>query len=430
MNTSCANSTAPGEIPMPSDDRLIFRSAEIISVGTELLVGQIVDTNAHFLSAQLSEIGLSTYRHVVVGDNFGRLEQAIRHALQDNDLVITTGGLGPTEDDITSIVTARIAGVKLVSNSDILIRLESRGRQMPPGYPLIPAGSHFFHNDTGSAPGSLTFFSIDGLPKAILMLPGPPGEMEPMFLRYVRPFLEMHSAAKFVHRYIRLTGIGESKCEKRIRDLIDSQNEVTIATYANTGEVIIRVSQRLESGDDDHTEAVVKEIVERLGEFVFEVGPRNLAEVVLDMLVARGETCACAESCTGGMLASSLATIPGASEALLGGYITYTDEMKRSLLGVPADILEGDGAVSEACVRAMAVHCRLQTGADYALAVSGFAGPSGGTADAPIGTVFVALAQNSGLTVERLSLRGDRESVMKRSVAAALNLLRKGMMNG
>jgi molybdenum cofactor synthesis domain-containing protein len=160
---------APEETPMTSDDRMIFRSAEIISVGTELLVGQIVDTNAHFLSEQLSQIGLSTYRHVVVGDNTERLEQAIRHALTDNDLVITTGGLGPTEDDITALVAARVAGVSLVSNRDITDRLESRGRYVSPGYPLIPEGSRYFHNDNGTAPGSLTFFTLDGSQKAILM---------------------------------------------------------------------------------------------------------------------------------------------------------------------------------------------------------------------------------------------------------------------
>ena len=168
---------------MTSDDRMIFRSAEIISVGTELLIGQIVDTNAQFLSEQLSQIGLSTYRHVVVGDNVERLEQAIKNALRDNDLVITTGGLGPTEDDITACVVAHIAGVSLVSDRDITDRLESRGRYVPPGYPLIPEGSRYFHNDNGTAPGSLTFFTVNGSQKAILMLPGPPDEMEPMFLR-------------------------------------------------------------------------------------------------------------------------------------------------------------------------------------------------------------------------------------------------------
>jgi nicotinamide-nucleotide amidase len=421
---------APEETPMTSDDRMIFRSAEIISVGTELLVGQIVDTNAHFLSEQLSQIGLSTYRHVVVGDNTERLEQAIRHALTDNDLVITTGGLGPTEDDITALVAARVAGVSLVSNRDITDRLESRGRYVSPGYPLIPEGSRYFHNDNGTAPGSLTFFTLNRSQKAILMLPGPPDEMEPMFLRYVRPVLEMHSAAKFVHRYVRLTGIGESRSEDMIRDLIDSQDEVTIAPYANPGEVVFRVSQRLESGDDDKTDEAVEAIVERVGEFVFEIGQRTLNEVVLDMLVSRGETCAFAESCTGGMLASSLASIPGASKALLGGFITYNDEMKQSLLGVPRDILEGEGAVSEECVRAMADHCRLRTGADYALAVSGFAGPSGGTEDTPVGTVYIALSKCSGLTVKRFFFRGDRERVMRQSVVAALNLLRRGMIDG
>ncbi len=415
---------------MTSERRTIFRSAEIISVGTELLVGQTVDTNARFLSAQLSEIGLSTYRHVVVGDNVDRLEQALHRALSDNDLVITTGGLGPTDDDITAIVTARIAGIALVANRAIKSRLESRGLYTPPGYPLIPEGSLFFHNDAGTAPGSLTYLTFEGLPKAILMLPGPPEEMEPMFLEYVRPVLEEHSGAKFVHRYIRLTGIGESRSEEMIRDLIECQDEVTIAPYANPGEVIYRVSQRLESGDEDKTGAVVEAILERVGEYVFEVGPRSLPEVVFDMLIARKETCAFAESCTAGSVAASLASLSGASEALLGGFVVYNDEMKHALLGVPTDLLETEGAVSDACVRSMAEHCRGRTGADYAVAVSGFAGPTGGTDENPVGTVYIALARRSGISVRRFFFRGGRERVMKQSVAAALNLLRKGMIDG
>lgn len=414
---------------MVSEERLIFRSAEIISVGTELLVGQIVDTNARFLSAQLSEIGLSTYRHVVVGDNFERLEQAMRRALSDNDLVITTGGLGPTDDDITADVTARIAGVPLVSNRDIERRLAKRGRGTPPGYPLIPEGCLYFHNDVGTAPGSLYFFTFKGLTKAILMLPGPPREMEPMFLKYVRPVLEKHSGAKFIHRYVRLTGIGESRSEEMIRDLIERQDEVTIAPYANPGEVIFRVSQRLEPGDEDETEAVVEAICERVGEYVFEVGPRSLSEIVLEMLIARGKTCAFAESCTAGSVAASLASIPGASEALLGGLVVYTDEMKHALLGVPLDLLESEGAVSGACVREMAENCRLRTGSDYAVAISGFAGPSGGTDKDPVGTVYIALSRASGISVKRFFFRGGRDRVVKQAVAAALNLLRKGMID-
>lgn len=415
---------------MTSDDRMIFRSAEIISVGTELLVGQIVDTNARFLSAQLAEIGLSTYRHVVVGDNLERLDKAMRRAVSENDLVITTGGLGPTEDDITDVVTARLIGVPLVSNQEIKSRLDDRGRTTPPNYPLIPEGSLFFHNDTGTAPGSLTFFTFEGQQKAILMLPGPPGEMEPMFLQYVRPVLEKHSMAKFIHRYVRLTGIGESRSEKMIRDLIERQGEVTIAPYASPGEVVFRVSQRLEHGDEDKTDATVEAIIERVGEFVFEVGPRNLAEVVYDLLNVRGETCAFAESCTAGLLSSSIAAIPGASKVLRGGFVVYNDEMKRSLLGVPVDILMREGAVSAACVRVMAENCRLRTGADYAVAISGFAGPDGGTADNPVGTVYIALARCSGVFAKRFFFRGGRQRILNQSVAAALNFLRKGMIDG
>ncbi len=418
---------------MDSEIRAVFHSAEIISVGTELLVGQIVDTNARFLSRQLSEIGFSTYRHVVVGDNAGRLAKELLRAVEENDLVITTGGLGPTEDDITSSVTARVAGVPLIPNQDINARINDRYRDAvhaTPAYPLIPEGSEYFHNDNGTAPGSLTFFSYRGKTKAILMLPGPPREMEPMFAHYVRPALEKYSEARFVHRYVRLTGIGESKSERVIRDLIDAQDRVTIAPYASPGEVVYRVSQRLEEGDEDRTDSVVAAICEKLNGYVFEIGPRTLAEVVLDLLIARGETCAFAESCTAGMLASSIGSIPGASAALLGGMITYNDDMKQALLGVPETVLLSEGAVSEACAKSMAERCRALTKATYAVSVTGIAGPSGGTDEKPVGTVFIALASEAGVTARRYQFYGDRERIRKQSAAAALNLLRKGIIDG
>ncbi len=418
---------------MTSEDRVVFRSAEIISVGTELLIGQIVDTNARFLSVQLSEIGISTYRHVVVGDNADRLEKALRSAVAENDLVITTGGLGPTEDDITNVVTARVAGIPLVSNKEIRDRIDDRfqgARYASLEYPLIPEGSLFFHNDNGTAPGSLTFFQHEDKTKAILMLPGPPDEMEPMFLHYVRSVLESHSPSRFVHRYVRLTGIGESRSEQAIRDLIDTQGKVTIAPYANPGEVVFRVSQRIEGDEEDLTERTVEAIKERLGEFVFEVGSRSLAEVTLDLLLARGETCAFAESCTAGLLASTITTLPGASGAFLGGFVTYSDDLKIHVLGVPSRIIETDGAVSEACAISMAERCRVLTSADYGVAITGIAGPSGGTPDKPVGTVFIALAHSQGTVAKRFQFHSDRDRIRKQSVAAALNLLRKGMIDG
>ncbi|NLB51158.1 MAG: competence/damage-inducible protein A [Clostridiaceae bacterium] len=407
-----------------------IRSAEVISVGTELLVGQTTDTNARFLSGQLTELGISTFRHTVVGDNGSRMEAAILRALQENDLVVTTGGLGPTSDDLTAEVVATIADLPLVEDPAVRQALEARypdkSRYDFSSYPRLPQGAKVFMNDQGTAPGSLVFFNQKDQQKAILMLPGPPDEMEPMFLRHVRPFLDSFSQNRFVHRYVRLFGIGESKAEEKIRDLIDHQKEVTIAPYASMSEVVIRVSQRMEPGESDRTQAVVDELRERFGQDIFEVGSRPLEQVVLDHLIAEQLTLATAESCTAGLAASTLASLPGASRVLLGGLITYSNEMKMKLLGLSRKLLTTAGPVSCPVAIAMAEGCRRRTGADLALSFTGLAGPDGGTGDLPVGTVWIACARAGGATSARkYHFPGDRERVRIRAVYTGLDLLRR-----
>ena len=416
------------------DSSYYFKTAEIISVGTELLIGQTVDTNAHFLSGQLRELGISTYRHTVVGDNESRLEKAIRLALEDNDLVITTGGLGPTRDDLTSAVVAHIAGVSLVKDTavddELKRRYSDKSRFDFSFYPTIPEGATVFMNDNGTAPGSLIIFLQSDQRKAILMLPGPPDEMKPMFLKYVTQAMEPFCRYRFIHRYVRLTGIGESSAERLVRDLIDQQDDVTIAPYASPGEVVIRVSQRLDLNSDvDLTAAVIEILCDRLGEYIFEVGPRSLEQVLFDLLEQKQATCAFAESCTAGLASAILASVPGVSGVFIGSIISYSNQMKHKLLGVSQEILTVEGSVSESCARAMAAGCREKTGADFALSFTGIAGPSGGSDDQPVGTVWIACSGDQKTKAVEFHFNGNRERIRKLAVYAGFNLLRRSLLD-
>lgn len=396
-----------------TEEPFVILRAQILSVGTELLIGQTLDTNAHFLAQQLTELGISTYRHSLVGDNEKRLEEDMKRALQDNDLVITTGGLGPTEDDVTAEVACGIFNKKLIPMDEVT------------PYPAVPEGAIIFQNDNGSAPGSLILAPFEGSMKALLLLPGPPDEMEPMFSNYVKDELARHTPYSFIHRYVRLYGIGESQAERMAHDLITFQDEVTIAPYASPTEVIFRVSQRIANGEDK-TEPVVQALLSLFGEHVFEVGKRPLEQVVLDGLLRRGLKVAFAESLTGGLAASTLASVPGASEVLAGGFITYNDAMKQRLLGVSPKLLSEFGAVSEEVARAMAEGCRLKTEADIAVSFTGIAGPTGGSEKTPVGTVWIGMAEKDKDTQSFVyHFTGLRNRIRLCAVYHGLNLIRK-----
>lgn len=437
-------------------NNMTIQSAEILSVGTELLLGETLDTNGYFLAGQLAELGISTYRHTVVGDNAKRIEKALTDALEYNDLVITTGGLGPTADDLSGVVAARVAGFRLVSDPVINRRIDERfalrkkarlvactsipedkqnvsvvgSAKSHVVYPLVPEGATLFMNENGTSPGALMMFdwslsSGESLRKAIILLPGPPSEMEPMFLREVRPVLEKLAPERFIHRYVHLTGIGEPDAEAAVRDLVDQQTNPTIAVYVRDGDVSFRITQRLTGGgnEEDRTEPLVDVIKERLGAYIYEIGTRNLPEVVRDKLLESGSTCAFAESCTGGLAASLMARVPGASDVLKGGVVTYTNAMKIDMLGVPDQLLQKEGPVSAACARAMAEGLYRLTGADYAVSVTGFAGPAGGTIKYPVGTVFIACRSRKGTRVIERHYTGSRANIQDRSAYASIDLL-------
>ena len=408
---------------------------EILSVGTELLMGQIANTDAQYLSRRLSEYGVNLYRQTTVGDNPGRVKQALNEALSRADLVITTGGLGPTEDDLTKEMVGEYFGLPMQLDQKSLDALTARMQRLHPDKPLtpnnlkqayFPQGARILPNRCGTAPGCVV--EKDG--KAVAVLPGPPRELKDMFENALEPYLREKTGVIIHSRFLRIFGVGESRVEDMLLDLFHLGTP-TLALYCGPGEVQARLSVCLPKGEDPSPilEPVDQEIRRRLGGAVYAQGrDMNMPRAVLDMLLRAGKTLAVAESCTGGMLSSQLVDCPGASAALLEGYVTYTCAAKRRLLGVPQEILDGPGAVSEPCARAMAEGARQISGADYALSVTGVAGPDGGREQTPVGTVFIGLAWEGGSRVEEFHFLGERAWIRTLACVNALNMLRVRML--
>ncbi|NLG24450.1 MAG: competence/damage-inducible protein A [Clostridiales bacterium] len=403
--------------------------AEILSVGTELLMGQIANTDAMYLSRRLSELGISLYRHVTVGDNPGRVREALRAALGRADLVITTGGLGPTEDDLTKEMVAAELGLAMELHQPSLDQIASFfsgiGRAMTPNnakQAMMPAGAIVMPNAKGTAPGCIV--EKDG--KLVAVLPGPPYELIDMFEQQLEPFLRGRSDREMRSRFLHIVGIGESEVENRLIDLFHSDNP-TLALYCSPGEVTARVTASCSLGGDPSgmLDAVEREVRRRLGDALYGEGiEQSLPKVALALLQQSGRTVALAESCTGGMLSSQLVDLPGASNALIEAHVVYANQAKVRVLGVPAELIEQYGAVSEQCAAAMAEGAKRISGADCALSTTGIAGPGGGTPEKPVGTVYIALATDAGTQVKRLQLRSDRTRIRTLTCLHAWNLLR------
>ena len=406
--------------------------AEILSVGTELLMGQIANTDAQYLSRRLSELGVTLYRHTTVGDNPSRVKQALAEALERADMVITTGGLGPTEDDLTKEMVGEFFGLPMELDEKSLEAVRTRmcriGREMTENnnkQAYFPRSAIIMPNACGTAPGCI----VEHGGKAVAVLPGPPREMKDMFERQLAPYLRRRSGEHIESRFLRVFGVGESKTEVLLLDLFHGENP-TLALYCGAGEVTARISARVPLGTDaapmiDPMEA---EIRRRLGNAVYAAyGPGeevNLASTVLKILMERGESIATAESCTGGMLISHLIDCPGASAAVHEGHVTYSNEAKMRVLGVRAETLQAHGAVSAECALEMAEGARRASGATWALSTTGVAGPDGGTPEKPVGLVYVGVAGPDGARAERLMLRGDRDWIRTLACQNALNLLR------
>ncbi|MFS0727913.1 competence/damage-inducible protein A [Paenibacillus sp. 1P07SE] len=412
--------------------------AEIIAVGTELLLGQIINTNAQFLSQGLADLGIDVYFQTVVGDNAGRLTQAIHTARTRADLILFTGGLGPTQDDLTKDTLAADLGRALVVHEPSMAKIEalfaSRGAKMVESnrrQALMIEGCEPLANETGLAVGNaLTVGDTH-----YVLLPGPPREMKPMFTGPTTAWLRriMGDELPLFSRQLRFAGIGESSLEAAILDLIEGQSDPTIAPYAKEGEVALRISTKARTAAEAHEriDATVSQISERLKQFMYAQDDIPIEEAVIRLLRNSMRTLASAESCSGGLLAEAITSIPGSSSEFKGGMVTYTNEMKHRVLGIPMSQLEGPGApgaVSESTAAMMAERIRELSGTDFGISITGVAGPAECEGKA-VGLVYVGLAQKGRETeVHTLQLSGNRGIIRLRAVKAAFYRLWQRLM--
>jgi nicotinamide-nucleotide amidase len=410
--------------------------AEIISVGTELLLGQIVDTNAPYLSGALSGLGIDVYHRSTVGDNSARLAEVLRTALNRADVVITIGGLGPTQDDLTKETIAEVLGEQMVvdpdSENEIKAFFERRGIPIVQSnlkQALRPKSGIAIPNNVGTAPGLIV--EKDG--KIIIALPGPPGELVPMVESFVIPYLSHKTSGApsvIISRILKLCGIGESAAEEKIKDLLSSTNP-TIAPYAQCGEVTFRITAKAVNKAEALSliSKLENEVKERLGDYIYGTDEDTLESVVVNMLIQRGLKLALAESCTGGLISHRITNVPGSSQTFLAGIVAYSNEAKTNFLGVPADLIRKHGAVSSEVAEAMAKGIAERTGADISLGVTGIAGPGGGTPEKPVGLVYIGLRTPDGIQVTRNIFGGSRQEIKLRTSHTALNMLRMALIN-
>lgn len=406
-------------------------TVELICVGTELLLGNIVNTNAAYLAEKCAALGLSCYFQTVVGDNAERLTLVLDTALKRSDIVILSGGLGPTEDDLTKETAAKVCGRRLVehapSRQAISDYFRMKGKEPTENnwkQAMLPEDCIPLENHNGTAPGV-----IMELPAAkVILLPGPPNELHPMFEESVMPYLAKLTAQAICSQTVKVCGVGESAVETQIKDMIDAQTNPTLATYAKTGEVHIRVTA---SAEDEKAagkliKPVIKELKSRFGSDIYttEEGT-SLEKAVIELLEANGLTVTCAESCTGGMLSARLIDVPGASAVYKSGVVTYSNKAKRRFLNVKKSSLQKYGAVSAQVAEEMAKGAALLAHADAAVAVTGIAGPDGGTQEKPVGLVYIACSVKGKTSVEKYQFAGSRSKVRESAVAAALTLLRR-----
>jgi len=412
---------------------------EIVSTGTEILQGLYADTNAQWLSGQLLAIGLPVAYHAVVGDSIEDLESHLDVVSRRCELLIVSGGLGPTEDDINRFAIARVYGLELVEDEaaveQMRERFARRGRPFTDAnrvQALIPRGASVFYNEWGTAPG----FLIEGTEgrATLVALPGPPRELRPMFDRWVRSCIveRFRPSERYLILTLHTIDLPESEINAKLGDLFDADPSVSVALLAAVGKVDIRLTGR--GGDEDKVRQSLRRfhrrIEERLGpENVYGTDDQTLESVVGDLLKCNGLTVAVAESCTGGTLARLLTDVPGASEYFVQGWVTYSDSSKTTELGVPADLIEKHGAVSEHVAVAMAQGARTRAGTDIAIGITGIAGPTGGTEQKPVGLVYITVDSHSGCECKNFVFAGHRGSIRLRAAQTALNLLRKKLQN-
>ncbi|HEY3863306.1 MAG TPA: competence/damage-inducible protein A [Verrucomicrobiae bacterium] len=418
-------------------------SVELINTGTELLLGRVLNTHQQWLCRQLADLGYEVSRQTCVADQPRQIEAAVRESLARARLVIVTGGLGPTSDDITRDLIAAMLGRELVCDHATLAHIEkffsARHRAMPENVKvqaMIPAGARILANPNGTAPGLAIEarpnpFDAAGRTALLILLPGPPRELRPMFTDSVIPLLarEFPPPETLVSVTLKTTGMGESMVEERIAGPLSAlvQGRLELGYCARIGEVEVRLSARGSEAAKtvQQAESIVRQ---RLGGIIFGMGDEIIESVVVRMLTERSRTLGLAESCTGGMAAHRLTNVPGASAVLKCGLVTYSNEAKREFLGVTAATLEEHGAVSEVVARQMAEGARRRCGTDYAISITGIAGPSGGAEGKPVGTVFIALADASGASAKKYFNPFDRETFKYVTSQQALDMLRNAML--
>ena len=404
---------------------------ELISVGTEILLGNIVNTNAAFLAEQCASLGLSCYYQTTVGDNAKRLKETIELSKSRADILIIGGGLGPTSDDLTKEIVCEVFGKKLVEDlhTKELIKayFTKRGMEIANNnwkQAMVPEGGIILDNVNGTAPGLI----IESDDKVAILLPGPPNEMIPMFKEQVYPYLRNKTPNVICSQTVKLCGVSESRTEEMIRDLIDVQTNPTIATYAKTGEVHIRVTAVAENekAATKLIKPVVKELKNRFENSIYTTQEDvTLEQSVVDLLLANDLTISTMESCTGGMISAKLINVPGVSEVFKAGYVTYSNKAKKKVLGVKPGTLKKYTAVSAEVCKEMAEGVALLTKADVSLSVTGYAGPDGGTEEHPVGTVFIGCRVKGSTVVKEYHFTGNRTKIRENAVAAALSVLRE-----
>lgn len=407
--------------------------AEILCVGTEILLGDILNTNAQYLSKKLASLGINVYHQTVVGDNNERLKEAYKLAFSRADIVISTGGLGPTKDDLTKEIGSSFFNKKLVLHEESLKRIEEYFNKLKRDMAennrkqaYMPEGCIVLRNDHGTAPGCI----IEDDKKMLILMPGPPREMRPMFEEFVMPYLRKFSQAILYSKVIRVFGIGESRAEYTIRDIIDKQTNPTVAPYAKDCEVTFRMTARCK--DEAEGEVLIapmeKEIRNRLGNNVYGEGQDTIDKVVAKTLVDKNLSIAIAESCTGGMVTSLLVRYPGISTILKEGLVTYTEESKINRLGVNKETIKKYTVVSSQVAEEMAEGVARTSGSDIGISTTGIAGPGGGTEEQPVGLVYIGVYYKGKISSKELNLTGDRNLIRKKASMYLLDMLRRELI--
>lgn len=410
-------------------------TVEMIFVGTELLLGNIVNTNAAFLAEQCAYIGMSCFYQTVVGDNEERLTGVLKQAMERSDIILLSGGLGPTEDDLTKETCAKVCGAELYEDEAVKEHIHSylsknnyKITENNFKQALIPAGAKIINNENGTAPGLI--MDKDG--KKLILMPGPPNELIPMFKSQIQPYLDSLTPGTIVSQMVKVCGMGESLAASMVKDLIDEQSNPTIATYAKTGEVHIRVTAKADSEKEGRKliKPVVKELKSRFGASIYTTDENiTLEQSVVDLLRENDLTITTAESCTGGMVAARLISVPGASEVFREGLVTYSNKAKRKYLEVRKSTLDKYGAVSEQTAKEMAKGGWGFTKADVCVSVTGIAGPDGGTDKKPVGLVYIGVSVCGNTLVKEYHFSGNRNKVRESTTSYALIQLRECLLD-